>query len=145
MGQIHKVFFLLCEIILRTSISKAAGELFFLNICFFPKSDFFLEHLKFSRRRHNPFYKNTSNFRRTKNGTRTHINFPGEADCTIKISRNAFKNQNSAKTHTIFQEEKYHKNRSNFPGELSQNFVRADTISMRTITYVYVQVRFNAF
>ena len=36
--------------------------------------------------------------------------------------------------HTRFsRRKKYHKNRSNFPGELSQNFVRTDTIFQETI------------
>ena len=73
------------------------------------------EHIKFSRR--------------TNNGIRTHINFPGEAKCT--------------RTHQNFQEsflkipqehlrfsrrKKYHKNRSTFPGDLVQNFVRIHKI-----------------
>ena len=74
-----------------------------------------LEHIKFSRR--------------TKNGIKTHINFPGEAK--------------SNRTHPNFQEsflkitqehkrfsrrKKYHKNRSKFPGEFYRNFVRTHTI-----------------
>ena len=77
-----------------------------------------------------------------------HINFPGEAKCTRTHQFPGELSQNSARTHTIFQEilskillehirfsrgKKYHKNRSNFPGERSQNFVRTDTILQETI------------
>ena len=78
------------------------------------------EHIKFSRR--------------TKNGTRTHVNFPGEAKCT-RTHQNFQENfLKIPQEHIRFSRSKnYYKNRSNFLRELSRIFVRTDTIFQETV------------
>ena len=99
----------------QPSCQKQPTELYFAKICVRFLRSLFLEHIKFSRR----------------------------LECNKKIYCEFFRRHNSfIRTHQIFQENqkwqkntykfsrrgKMYLNRSNFPGELSQNFVRTHMI-----------------
>ena len=61
--------------------------------------------------------------------------FPGEANCTRTQIFQNFQESflKILQEHMRFsRRKKYNKNRSNFPGERSQNFVRKDTIFQET-------------
>ena len=96
----------------------------------------FLVHLRTSRRaillkipvlffqENQKYYKNTYKFSRRgklKCTSRAHQNFQ---ESFLKILQEHIR---------FSRRRKYRKNRSNFPGELSQNFVRTDTIFQKTL------------
>ena len=80
-----------------------------------------LEHIKIPRRAFSKFRKNTYDFLGEKNIVRIDQNFQ---DILSKISLEHVR---------FFRRKKNNKNRSNFPGELSQSFVRTHTIFQETI------------
>ena len=79
------------------------------------------EHIKISRRAFSKLCKNTYDFPGAKNIIKKDQIFQ-EMLSKILLEQIRFSRR-----------KKYHKNRSNFPGELSQNFVRPDTIFQETI------------